>query len=263
MIGNLFDKAIVFLTVPIFTRMMSTNDYGIVNTYLSWVSILSLIVGLSLGNSIRSAYIEYKDDINGYISSILFLSLLNFILTSIIIIGFVKIFAKNIDYMLVVLCLVQSFMSFIINTISIKYMMGIEFIKRTLLLALPNIVITIISIIFISNMSKEKYLGRILAYVLVFTIIGMIYFIRCIIIGKKLISKEYWKYAISLSLPLIFHGLCMNILATSDRTIITIFKGASEAGIYSLVYNFSMIATVVVSSLESVWIPWFNNRIKK
>ena len=43
-IGNIFDKAVAFITVPIFTRMLSTSDYGVTTTYLSWVSILTVII---------------------------------------------------------------------------------------------------------------------------------------------------------------------------------------------------------------------------
>lgn len=59
MVGNLFNKALAFFTIPIFTRLLTTSEYGIAQTYLSWVSILTLIVGLSLGNSIRTAYVDF------------------------------------------------------------------------------------------------------------------------------------------------------------------------------------------------------------
>ena len=36
-LGNIFDKAIAFITIPIFTRLLSTEDYGIIGTYLSKV----------------------------------------------------------------------------------------------------------------------------------------------------------------------------------------------------------------------------------
>lgn len=146
--GNLSNKAIAFLTIPIFTRIMSTADYGIVNTYLSWVSILSVIIGLSLGSSIRSAYLDFKDDLEEYISSTIFLSVLNFILSSTIVIIFSYFFIKKIDIILVLFCLIQSFMTFIMNSISIKYMVKFDYIKNTLLLALPNVIITIISVFF-------------------------------------------------------------------------------------------------------------------
>lgn len=264
LIGNLFDKTITFLTIPIFTRIMSTSDYGIVNTYLSWVSILSLIVGLSLGNSIRSAYIDFKEDLEEYISSILFLSIINFIGSSILIILFAYFFIKNVDIILVILCLVQSFMTFIINTITIKYMMKIDYKKRTLLLAIPNIIITILSVVFLLIIPENKYFGRIIPYVIVTSVVGIFYLISYLYKNiKKLINKKYWVYGLKLSLPLIFHGLCINILATSDRTMISIFRSTSEAGVYSLIYSFGMISTVITTSLESIWIPWFNKKIEE
>lgn len=262
-IGNLFNKAIAFLTVPIFTRMMSTSDYGIVNTYMSWVSILSLIVGLSLGSSIRSAYLDFKDDLDGYISSIFFMSFLNFIVSSTVIILLSYFFIEQLNIVLVVLCLIQSYMTFIVNTIDIKYMMAFDYIKKTLLLALPNIVVAILSVIFLLNMDSNKYFGRIIPYVLVTVVIGSCYLVKSFDKGKKLINKQYWKYALTLSVPLIFHGLSINILSTSDRIIITVFRGASETGIYSLVYNLSMAVTVVTTSMENVWIPWFTRKLQK
>ena len=81
MIGNLFDKAIALITVPIFTRIMSAADYGIFNTYASWVSIFAIFIGLSLGQTLRSAIYEKEIEIESYISSIFGLSILDFVLT--------------------------------------------------------------------------------------------------------------------------------------------------------------------------------------
>jgi len=262
LLGNLFDKAIAFLTIPIFTRLMSTSDYGIVSIYMSWVSILSLIVGLSLGSSIRSAYLDFKEDLEGYISSIFFLSLLNFLLSSTLIISFSYFFIEQLDIILVILCLVQSFMTFIINSINIRYMMDMDCIKKTLLLALPNTIVAVLSVVFLLNMESNKYLGRIIPYILVTSVAGSYYLVKYFVKGKKFINKSYWKYAITLSLPLIFHGLSINILSTSDRTMITVFRNSSETGVYSLVYSLSMIAMVVKISMENVWIPWFNKKLQ-
>jgi O-antigen/teichoic acid export membrane protein len=260
--GNLFDKAIIFLTIPIFTRILSTSDFGIVNVYLSAVSVLSLIVGLSLGSSIRNAFIDFEEDFDGYISSIFFLSFMNFIVTSAVIIIISYFFVPQLDMFLVILCLIQSFMTFIVNSISIKYMMAVEYVKRSILLAIPNIVITILSIICIVNIESSKYMGRIIPYVVVMMVIGSFYLYKIFRQGKMLLHKKYYKYAIALSLPLIFHGLSINVLSIADRSMILMYRSAAESGVYSLVYSLSMVATVVTLSIESIWIPWFTNRMQ-
>jgi O-antigen/teichoic acid export membrane protein len=65
-----------------------------------------------------------------------------------------------------------------------------------------------------------------------------------------------------ISLPIILHGLSLTILGQSDRIMLAAIVGASETGIYSLIYNFSMLANVVIFSLEGVWVPWFTEKMK-
>lgn len=261
MIGNMFNKAIAFITIPIFTRILTTSEYGIAQTYLSWVSILTLIVGLSLGNSIRTAFVDFSDDLEGYMSSIYGLSLLSFIVSSTLILLGTFLFS-GIDMILVICCLVQSYFQFITTAMTTKYMMKVDYIKKTLLLAGPNIIIQIIAIICIINMSGDKkYLGYIIPYACVYAVIGSYFIISTFIRGKKIVNLRYWKYALLFSLPLIFHGLSLVLLSSSDRIMITLLYNSSETGIYSIIYNLSMVAMAVTASLEAVWVPWFTKKL--
>jgi len=261
-IGNIFNKGIAFFTIPIFTRLMSVSDYGLVNTYLSWISILSIIVGLSLGMSIRNAYIDFKDDLDNYISSIFTLSLINFLLSSFLIVIFSYIFVQEIDILLVVLCLLQSFFTFVLNSVSIRYMMEMNYVKNTLLIAVPNFVIALISVFILYSVKSAGYYGRIIPYVAFTTLFGGYFLIKYLFNAEKKINRKYWSYAITLSLPLIFHSLSTNILSVSDRSFISYYVGTAETGVYSLVYNVSMVAAVVTTSIESVWIPWFSKKLQ-
>lgn len=60
--GTLFNKGIAFFTVPIFTRLLSTSDYGVVTTYNSWIAILAMVVGFALHSGIRIAFVDFKDE---------------------------------------------------------------------------------------------------------------------------------------------------------------------------------------------------------
>ena len=42
--------------------------------------------------------------------------------------------------------------------------------------------------------------------------------------GKITINSNYLTYALKLSLPLVLHGIALNILSQSDRTMITWLK---------------------------------------
>lgn len=258
-IGNLFNKAIAFITIPIFTRLLTTSEYGIYSTYESWISILSVVVGLSIGNTIRNAYVDYKQELNEYISSIYALACLSLCVAA----GAGILFGlfTGVNQVLILFCIIQSFMSNIITGYAIKYMMEVDYIRRMLLLALPNCISMLVSIVVISFMRQDRYMGRIIVEVLIYVIMGTCILIMVFKKGRMTIKREYWKYAFPLAWPLIFHGLSVNILSNSDRTMITYFCGEAETGIYGLIYSISMVASVITSALENIWIPWFTDKM--
>ena len=59
-VSNVATKAILVLTTPIFTRMMSVNDYGITATFTSWYTLLSTFCTLNLTYSIGRAKIDFS-----------------------------------------------------------------------------------------------------------------------------------------------------------------------------------------------------------
>ena len=43
-IATLFTRGLAIITVPIFTRLMTTDQVGVVNLYNSWYSMISVLV---------------------------------------------------------------------------------------------------------------------------------------------------------------------------------------------------------------------------
>lgn len=261
--GNIFDKAIAFITVPIFTRMLSTSDYGYTTTYLSWVNILTVIITLSLGNSIRSGVVDFKDKKDEYLSSVFALGTLS----AVVITGLLSIASiiagKALPLQIVLLCCADAYAISILGTIKWRYMMEMKYVRRTLLQSVPNIIIIALSVLLISNMENERYLGRIYANTIVSFILAIVYLFVYFLHGKTFYNKEYWKYALTFSLPLIFHSLSNVILSQADRTMITWLKNSSETGIYGLAYQFGMLPLVITTTLENVWIPWFTRKLEQ
>ena len=69
-----------FFTIPIFTRMLNTDGYGIVNVYVAWVQIATVFVGLKADGSIGSASANIeKDEQDAYQLSCMILGTLSFV----------------------------------------------------------------------------------------------------------------------------------------------------------------------------------------
>lgn len=263
LVGNLFNKGMAFLTVPIFSRILSTSDYGIVNTYNSWISILAMIVGFALHMGIRNAFIDYKNEINDFMSvTTTFVLECGIVLTLFIGLGAFLI-DIDISLTLIVLCLLQGLSSALVQNYSMYLMMQYKYKARTVFMVLPNLISVILSIIAILFVVKtDLYMGRIIPTAIVNIFFGILIVIFVYKKSHVMYKNQYLKYGLAISAPLVLHGIALNILSQSDRTMITWLADASQTGIYSLIYNFSMLATVVTTSLEGVWTPWFMAKYK-
>ncbi len=261
-IGNIFDKAVAFITVPIFTRMLSTSDYGVTTIYLSWVSILSVIITLSVGISIRTAVVDYADDKDRYISSIFSLGTISaFLITAVVCCGGL-LFGNGTSLKLILLCCLHSYSTSIITAVQWRYMMDVKYLQKTVLQCLPNMGIITLSIFLISSINDNKYLGRVYSYALVMTVVACFYLIYYLFKGRTFYKREYWKYALGFSIPIIFHSLSTVILSQADRIMITWLRNVSETGIYGLAYQFGMVPLVITTTFENIWIPWFTEKME-
>ena len=235
-IATLFNKGIGFVTVPIFSRILSTSDYGTITTFNSWVSMASVVMSLALYMSIRASFIDFSEKERPKFLSV--------VIT------------------LVFLCLVQSFGLALVNDYSYYLMMRYEYKARTALMVLPGLISVIISIIVILFVIDDHlYLGRIVPTTIVHAIVAVIVLIAVFSKAKPQLNFKYLKYGLIISLPLVLHSIALQILSQSDRVMISL-RNAAETGIYSLVYNLGMISTVITSSLDGIWIPWFTEKLK-
>ena len=73
-VGNVLLKGIAFLTLPIFSRILTTEEVGFYNLYVSYETILTIFVGLCLYGSLRTAKYDYRQEFDSYVSSTLMLS---------------------------------------------------------------------------------------------------------------------------------------------------------------------------------------------
>jgi len=157
--GNICTKAIAFITIPIFTRLLTTTEYGIVNTYSSWVHIASIVVTLSLYNSFRMAFVEKKEEFGSYCASILRLGTVFCLVSLFVSMLVVWIFPhlSTISWMIYG-CIIQSFGTFCVISMSTKYMLEMQYNKRAFYMIVPNIACALLAVILLYSISENRYI---------------------------------------------------------------------------------------------------------
>lgn len=259
-VGNILIKGINILTLPLFSRIMSTEEFGVYNVFLSYDAILFVIVGLALHSSIRSANIEFKGRIDEYTSSITLIYLIN----TLILLGIVLIFGeflgallgfeKTVLYMLILYSTGTAVLTLYNNRISLDYAY-----KNYLIVALINSVgnVAVSLVLILTVFRSQRDLGRILGSALTIIVLMIVLLIAMYRKAKPRFSWQYWRFGLKYSLPIVPHGISQVLLAQFDRIMIRNLVSDAAAGIYSLAGNIKLILTVITGSISAAWSTWF------
>lgn len=257
--GNMLIKGIPFLTLPIFTRLLSTADFGIYNTYISYESVLGILLGFGISGTVKIAKTDYNDNFEEYISSVFhFLLLIGGI--SLLIINICGFFfdIKWMSPLILNALILQSISTAIYGVMSSKYVIEGNYIQNlSIAFFMTSINIGSSLLLCYTFLYRERANARILG-----TCIGAVLTAIYILISQRKKAKLVWnsnanRYALKLGVPLIPHQLSVSLLSQCDKIMIQAMVGNSQAGIYGLAVNITMVLSVILSSVDNAWTPNF------
>lgn len=262
-ISNIVVRGMVFLSTPIFTRLLTQAEYGDFSNISSWANIISIIVTMQLYVSIVRAKYDYGSEIDKYLSSILVLGNLITLIWWCIVEYNLSFFESFLDMdrtfirIIFIYALFSPAMQILTytNRIYSRYKLVICLTWITLLLSTGG---SVILVLLMSN----HLLGRILGNYITIVFVDIALWLYILLKGHC-ISPRYWKYALIFSIPLIPHELAGLLLASSDRIIVKRLCGSEDAALYSLAYTISTIASVLLSSLNQAWQPWMYDKLEE
>lgn len=261
---NILQRGISIITIPAYTRIMSTEEYGAYGVFLSWLEIFEIIATFRLAwGGFVVGLTKYESDRDSYCSS---MHSLSFTITSI--------------FLVIYLCLADW-----INQLT-DMTTPMTLLLFALLYALPAIqfwtarrrveyrytavlLVTLISSLLMpalgvaaALLSEEKVLAVIGSRTLVQGAIGcVLIWLNC---RKKFTfyHKEYWKRALLFNVPLLPHYLSTVALHSSDRIIIKELASEEKVAIYTVAYSASMAMQLFGTSISQSLQPWLFKKLK-
>lgn len=266
MVGNMFIKGISFITLPIFTRLLTTNDFGIYNTYGAYESILAILLGVGMYSSIKNANYDYKDKLNTYVATLI--SILCCCSGGAMILGLlfhrvIKI-ATGFTVAIIILIVLQAFGTASLNIANAELSLRYDY-KRYLIYAGINTIGNVaLSLVLICTLfSNNRSVGRIMGSSLPLFGLGCWILYTYFKKANTKFDKGMAKYALVFGFPLVWHYLAQNVASQFDRIMITSMVGNSETGIYSFVYTIASIFSILFYSTDNVWSVWFYKKMEQ
>ncbi|HQF89387.1 MAG TPA: oligosaccharide flippase family protein [Methanofastidiosum sp.] len=255
--ADMATKAIGFISIPIFTRLLTQSEYGISSVFLSYVAIFTILFSLNCTAAVSRYYFEKTDDFKQFISTTLTLLVLIFFVTVPIYLMFYLHLGNimNLPGALPVYIILASFFSIIYGIyfqILVVQHKSKEVAKISIAYGYSGFIISVIITFFLSS---DRYLGKIWASLLIGLIFAIYFLIKLRSSLVFSIKKEHIRYIFSYSFPLIPYALSSIILAQFDRIMINNISDSASAGLYSLGYTVGLLLAIVISATLNAMIP--------
>lgn len=258
-------KGISMLTTPIFTRLLTTAEYGQYNVFNSWLNIVAIFVSLNLSAGVYGqGLVKYEKERQTYASSMQGLNLSLVLVWTVVYLVFRsfwnRVFSLTTIQMLAMLVLIWT--GAVFQFWAAEQRVRFHYRALVVITLLVSLVKPFLGIILVQS-AGDKVTARILGLALVEFIGYSGLFLIQMFRGKRFFSRRFWYNALLFNIPLIPHYLSQSVLSGADRIMIDSMVGESAAGIYSLAYSLSMIMTMLNTALMQTISPWMYQKMKE
>lgn len=261
---NILQKGIQFIFIPIYVRLLTTEEYGKYSVFQSWKEILVIFTTLNLYSGVfTKAMVSHEDDRDRYTSTMQGLTTVIAAFWLLIYAAFSGFFNNifSIDSVTMYLIFIYSALFPAQSFWSVRQRVENKYISLVVVTLLMSVLTPGISIILlITTDLREK--SVIWGFLFVQIVFGALFYFYHFSKAKSFYYGPYWKDAICFNIPLIPHYLSLIVLGQADRIMIERFCGNSEAGIYSLAYQISQLLNILVNAVNSVFVPWGYEQLK-
>lgn len=250
MASTFASKILIFFLIPLYTYVLSVEEYGRVDLITNTVNVLYPILTLCIMEAtLRFACDKTtdKDNVLGNSIAVIIISELLIILFDII----TFILLKKIDYYWIGFTII--FFCFNFHEVISQFTKGIG---KTKIYALSGVIHTIV--IIVCNLIGLLYLKlgvtAYLASIIIGYIITSIFLIFFAKIKIKIhCDKKLLVEMIKYSMPLIPTTIAWWISMSADKYIIILYHGIAMSGIYSIAYKVPSILTLFTNIFSSAW----------
>ena len=251
-LGSVGSKLIVFFLVPLYTSVLTTEEYGTADLVFTFSELLMPIICLAIYNSIIRFGLENKK----HPEDTLLCGMLVWVIGCIVSVAMAPILdlyqpiAEWKWYLIlhvnasIVLCIAQNYLK--IKRLNLRY--SIVSIIQTALLAGLNIVLLLFFRLGIQGYLLSNAIASLVSAFLAMVAGNVVSDIR-----KSKFNKNLLVAMVKYSAPLILNNIAWWIIQSSDKVMIEMFAGAAALGLYTVAARIPSFVNVVVNIFQQAW----------
>lgn len=264
--SNVLTAVIPFLLLPIFTRVLLPEEYGVLAMFGAVLAILGAFTGLSVHGAVNVRFIDRESlDFPRYVGSCLCVLLISTVLT----LGVVTLFLVPLSEFSAIptgwllIAVLVSGCNFLIQVRLAIWLMA----KKPVAYGIFQICLSLLnmglSLLFVLAL-KYGYEGRLLGQSIAIAGLALVALFS-MWKDKWLTFQPSWCYmreALAFGVPLVPHVIGGVLLAAVDRFIIKERLGLESAGIYMVALQMGMGMGLFTDAFNKAFVPWLYEQLK-
>lgn len=264
--STLLNASIPFLLIPIFTRNMGVEEYGVFSMFQLTLLLIGPLAGLSINGAITRQYFDKdKIDFPNYVTNCLYILIISGLV--LIIIAF---FAQGAIYSLtdlpfewIGLAIIVSLCQFIFQVVLVIYQVQSMAIKYGIFMigqSIANSLLSIYFVVFLKWGWEGAAIGFSISFIL-YAVAGLFILFKGGFIRHEF-NLGYFKGALDFGIPLIPVAIGMVLINMIDRLFIKNMVGLEAVGLYTIGYQIAMILMIFINGFNKAWVPWLFHQLK-
>lgn len=239
-IGNILSKLVAFILLPLYTRYLTPQDYGVLELLDVTTGMIGIVVSIGIAEALSRFYYTYEKDKdrNTVVSTAYIITVTIGIISALIFIGISEYLAELIlDSKKYTIYFELSFLALVIGLIIDLGQVYLRILQRSVMfisISMIHLVIGVSLNVYFIVFLQQGVLGILYANVLSKLIVGTpvaIWIVKKVGLRfKSSLAKEMLVY----SAPLIPSHLAHSFVGYSDRYFIKHFASIQDAGIYGI-----------------------------
>lgn len=253
-LGNMGAKMISFILLPMYTSILSTEEYGTYDYIVALCAFLLPVVTLCMHEAMFRFIIESKDDNDRFKEVISHAFAAVFI--GILVLSFVTVFVGLVFEVSYYLYFLLYLIANILYTFSVNLLRGKgEMQAYAVISSCKNILQIVLNVISVAVL-RWGFAGLIISMCVSEVLAFLVTAIKSRLwryISLNNLSVSTMREMILYALPLVPDSVCAQVINISDRMVINYGLGASANGIYSISYKFPNIIETIFHYFYTAW----------
>lgn len=266
LVASALSSGISYLVTPVYTRLLTAEEYGQTALFLTWLQIFGIIAMFCLSSGVyNNGMVDYPEKRDEYSFSMLILSNIITLCFSGILLCLYPVFYSYLKLELpyIILMCVVFFFQPAYNFWNCRQRYEMKY-KTTVFWSVFSAILSpVVAIICIFTADENSRLfSRIFGAEVTLIAFYIGFYIYLGIKSRFKVNTSYWKEAFLFNIPLIPHYLSAYLLTSADRIMISNLIGDAQTAYYTVAHTISGVIIIVWNAINASLIPFTYEKCK-